>query len=171
MHCLMNPAITTPERSLWPAAIICWFVIFIGGIIAFVIFAQRNRMELVGADYYDQEIRFQQQIDRVSRTRPFNREVSVNYDAGSRQITVALPPEQARRKPSGVIRFYRPSDSSLDRTVNLAVGDNGRQILDASELRDGLWKVRLTWAVGGEEFAADDSIVVSTPRSAQPARR
>ena len=157
----MNTTNTPTERNLWPVLIITWFVVFISGIITYVIFAQRNRMELVGADYYDQEIRFQQQIDRVRRTQPFNREVSIHYEAGSRQILVSLPLEQARRKPSGQIRFYRPSDSTLDRSVNLLADDTGRQILDASELRDGLWKVRLTWTVGGEEFSTDQSIVVT----------
>jgi len=159
----MNPAIISSQRSIWPAVIITWFVVFISGIIAFVIFAQRNRMELVGDDYYDQEIRFQQQMDRVSRTRPFQSDVSINYEAGPRRITVILPPEQARKKPVGRIRFYRPSDSTLDRSVDLSIPENGRQILDASDLRSGLWKIRLAWTVDGEEFSTDQSIVEATP--------
>ena len=67
----MNPS-TPPApagRNPWPIAIVSYFIIFIAFIAWFITFAMRQKMDLVRDDYYDQEIRFQQQIDRVQRTQ------------------------------------------------------------------------------------------------------
>ncbi len=49
----------------WPGG---FFILFGGYIAGFIVFASRQKMDLVRNDYYDQEIRYQQQIDRVQRT-------------------------------------------------------------------------------------------------------
>jgi hypothetical protein len=154
----MNPPAPKPPRSFWPYAIMIWMALFATGIFSFVVVAQKNHVDLVGADYYDQEMKFQQQIDRVANTRSVKREISVRYAAGA--IDIALPPEHARQSPTGSIQLYRPSDASLDQKVVLAVGQNGDQKIDATKLRPGLWKVRITWKVGSEEYFFDQSLVV-----------
>jgi hypothetical protein len=154
----MNTPALQPPRSLWPYAIMIWMALFATGIFSFIVVAQRNHVDLVGPDYYDQEIKFQQQIDRVANTRSVKREISIRYNAG--EIDIALPPEHARQSPTGSIQLYRPSDASLDQQVTLAVGKNGDQKIDATKLRPGLWKVRITWKVGPEEYFFDQSLVV-----------
>lgn len=154
----MNTPAPKPPRSFWPYAIMIWMALFATGIFSFFVVAQRNHVDLVGADYYDQEMKFQQQIDRVAHTRSVKREISVRYAAG--EIDIALPAGHARQSPTGSIQLYRPSDASLDQQVALAVGKDGDQKIDATKLRPGLWKVRITWKVGAEEFFFDQSIVV-----------
>ncbi|HYU45851.1 MAG TPA: FixH family protein [Terriglobales bacterium] len=154
----MNQTIKSPNP--WPIAIIAFFVIAITGIVAFVVFATRNKMELVRHDYYDEEIRYQQQLDRLSRTRPLNAQVTVAYNPARHQIRIKLPSEHAQRPTSGRIHFYRPSDASLDRDFELAVNADGVQDVDTKKLRAGLWKVRVYWKVNNEEYFFDQSVVV-----------
>lgn len=154
----MTPSAPPHPRSFWPYAIMIWMAIFATGVFSFIVFAQRNHVDLVGADYYAQEIQFQKQIDRVANTRAVKREVSIRYAAG--EIDLALPAEHARQNPTGTIQLYRPSDASLDQQVLLEVGSDGGQKIDAKKLLPGLWKVRVTWKAGGEEYFFDQSIVV-----------
>lgn len=154
----MNTPAPQPPRSFWPYAIMIWMALFAAGIFSFIVVAQRNHVDLVGPDYYDQEIKFQQQIDRVANTRAVQREVSIRYAAG--EIDIALPAEHARRNLTGTVQLYRPSDASLDQNVPLAVGETGGQKIDAKTLRPGLWKVRVTWKVGAEEYYFAQSVVV-----------
>jgi len=37
----------------------------------------------------------------------------------------------------------------------------GIQRLDAKELRDGLWKVRVNWNVGGKDYFVDQPVIVA----------
>src|SRR5947207_839195 len=61
---------TKPRRNPWPIAIIAYFAVFISFIVTFIVWASHQRVDLVRADYYEAEIKFQQQIDRVERSRP-----------------------------------------------------------------------------------------------------
>jgi hypothetical protein len=163
----MNANATKPTspRSPWPYAIIGWFAIFGTAMAAWVVVAVRNDMDLVSADYYEQEILHQRQIDRQARTLPVQSEVKVAYDAAQQRITVALPAAHAALA-RGKINFYRPSNAKLDRELKLSLDSAGEQTLDAKPLQPGLWKVRVQWTVAGEEFYFDQTVVIATPRSA-----
>ncbi len=148
-----------PAWNPWPTALIAYFVFFIGCIIAYTAWALRQHVDLVGADYYAQEIRYQQQIDRLGRTREFARDVAATYDAAQSAITIALPPTHAANA-IGTIHFYRPADARLDRELKLALDAQGRQRVDARTLAPGLWKARLQWTVNGQEYFFDLTLII-----------
>lgn len=153
-------ATTTSQRSFWPVAIIGFFAVAILGIAVFITWAVRQNMDLVRPDYYAEEIRFQQQLDRMNRAQQADRKATIIYDQTSQKIVVTIPASQSHRETTGLIHFYRPSDAALDKNVKLSLTADGTQRIDAKQLNAGLWKVRLYWKVNGEEFYCDRSIVV-----------
>lgn len=148
----------TKPRNLWPYAIIAWFVIFISALATWAVVATHNSVDLVRQDYYEEELRFQQQIERVNRTAQMRKDITVTTDASS--LTFKLPLDEAAAKPTGEIQLYRPSDASLDKKIALDVNDSGLQRIDASALKGGLWKVRVYWKVGQAEYYFDQSVVL-----------
>ena len=98
--------------------------------------------------------------DRQARTLPVQSEVKVAYDAAQQRITVALPAAHAALA-RGKINFYRPSDAKLDREAKLLVNTVGEQVLDAKPLRPGLWKIRVQWTIGGEDYYFDQTVVIA----------
>ena len=153
------------SRNPWPAAIIGFFTVFITLAILFIVFAVRQRADLVRVDYYEDEIRYQRQIDRLQRTRPVQSEVEVAYDAARRCLQVTLPPAHAEARASGRIHLYRPSDAGLDRDFELKAPASGPYRVDAANLKAGLWRVRLSWNANGEEYYFDQSIIVGSGKS------
>lgn len=158
----MNPPPKT--WNPWPVAIIAFFVVAITGCVGFVIFCSRHPAELVAADYYEQEVRFQGQIERVQRTQQLGAQPAVKYDAARKAITVTLPSGPAEARPTGEILLYRPSAAGLDRRVALEPDAAGRQLIDARDLADGLWKVKVRWTAAGQEYFLDQSVVVVAPK-------
>jgi len=155
----MNPTKTeSKSRNLWPYAIIGWFVIFITALATWAVVATRNNVDLVRQDYYEEELRFQQQIERVNRTAHLRHDITVMTDASS--VTFKLPLDVTAAKPTGEIQLYRPSDASLDKKLALDVNESGMQRIDASELKGGLWKLRVHWKVGEAEYYFDQSVVL-----------
>lgn len=150
----------TKKFNPWPFAIIAYFAVFIAGIVGFVIFATRQKMDLVRADYYDEEIRFQEQIDRANRTKSLNAPIAIRYDASRSTLFLSLPTTPAQRVTKGRVQLYRPSDARLDLATQLTLGDDGVQQLDAKKLKPGLWKVRVLWELDGQEYFFDKSIVI-----------
>ena len=151
----------SPKRfNPWPVGIIAFFVVFVACIIGFVIFSVVQRTDLVAADYYDQEVRFQEQIDRVHRTAAWKGEIAIEIDPLSQHLRVALPAAHAARRPTGTVAFYRPSEAGLDRRFPLLVDPVGQQVLDVGGFAAGLWRVRVTWTVGREEFYREADVVL-----------
>lgn len=156
----MNAAIL---RNPWPYAIMAFFACAITGIVSFVLFANQHRMELVRPDYYEHEMRYQQQIDRVNRTKAVRQQVLANYDSQNANLSITLPKAQVQAGLAGHIQLYRPSDSKLDQEIKLTPDIEGTQRVDTSKLKAGLWKVRISWQVTGQEYYFDQSIVIAPP--------
>jgi len=151
-------------QNLWPAGLILFFILFIAFIAGFVVFASRQKMDLVRPDYYDQEIRFQQQIDRVQRTAPVLADADIGYDRAAGLVTVRLPSVQ-RHDISGTVSFYRPSDASLDSQVALGLDPAGSQSVSVRAMRAGLWRVRVQWKAAGGEYYFERQIVIERTAS------
>ena len=156
-----------PARNVsynpWPASIIATFVLFIGGTVGLVVLASKDRNDLVAADYYEQEIRYQQRIDQLHRTEPFADEIKATYDSDNRRLIVKVPSIQAAGGLTGDIQLYRPNHAGADRTFAMAPNPDGTQTLPAKDLKPGLWKVRLQWTVGANEYFADRQVLIPTP--------
>jgi hypothetical protein len=146
-------------QNPWPVALVLFFIVFASYIVGFVIFACRQKMDLVREDYYDQEIRFQKQIDRVQRTAPVLADADIHYDRAGDLVTVRLPSVK-RDNVGGTVSFYRPSDASLDSSVELGLDPAGQQSVSVRSLRSGLWKVRVQWKMSGREYFFEKPIVI-----------
>jgi hypothetical protein len=154
-----------PTRNPWPIAIISAFILFICGTIGLVILACTQRSDLVSADYYEQELKYQAQMDRLSRTGQLATRAAVAYHPAQRRIMISLPPEQVRREVTGRIHLYRPSAAGLDRQLELRPDDRGVQSVDAADLLPGLWKVRVSWTVDRQEYYVDQPVVITAKSS------
>ena len=150
-----------PARNPWLISITVFFVLLIGAIVSFILFANRHREELVRPDYYAEEMRFQLQLDRLNRTQPIRDRIAISFDPGERAVRIALPVGTDLPSVVGEIHLYRPSNSRLDRKMRLTLDAHGIQRINAAGLRPGLWKVRVQWTVEGREYFLDETVVVS----------
>ena len=146
-------------KNPWPVGLVLFFIVFASYIVGFVIFACRQKMDLVRADYYDQEIRFQKQIDRVQRSAPILADADINYNRAGDVVTVRLPSVKDEHG-GGTGSFYRPSAATMDDSVELGLDTNGQQSMSVHSLCAGLWKVRVQWRMLGREYYFEKPIVI-----------
>jgi nitrogen fixation protein FixH len=158
-----------PSRNLWPLGIILTFVVFISGTIGLVVLAATQRTDLVSANYYEQEIKYQSHIDSVDRTKELGTNASITYDAALKRILITVPAEQARAGVSGYIELYRPSTAGLDRQFPMDMKYSRVQSIDVSNLKPGLWRVRAVWSANNTGFSLDQRIVVGVSAKAAAA--
>jgi hypothetical protein len=140
-------------------------VLFIAGTAALIVLSARTQSDLVSPDYYERELRYEEDISRRARTLALAGRVRVAHDADQRRLTLALPVEHAARHAEGEIHLYRPSAAGQDRHIRLELDAHGRQTVDTGALSAGLWRVRVTWRVGDEDFAVDERMVIGQPKS------
>jgi hypothetical protein len=149
----------------WPASIIAFFALAIAGFAAFIVFCQLHPTDLVAADYYEQELRYQAQMEQLQRTRQLQAPDLVRYDPVARAITLQIPLPAAAVRPTGDIHLYRPSSAGLDRRLKLELDGRGRQSIDATSLSPGLWRVKVRWSAGGQDYGVDQKVVIGAAPS------
>ena len=129
------------------------FGLFIG-YMAVVSFQQN--VDLVAEDYYQQEIAYQDHIDKVNNTRSLSNEVTVKQQNG--KLSIRFP--EAMPGISGQIVLFRPSDAALDRNFEIRVNDSMEQSISTTDLAKGMYKVKVDWTNGTEDFYTEETIFI-----------
>ena len=148
----------SPRWNPWPVCIITFFAFAVIGCVSFVTFCTLHPSELVAEDYYEQEIRYQSQLDRIELVHSSGSLASIQYNADHKEITISIPRIGDTSPPTGKVELYRPSAASLDQSVKLEIDEKGRQQIDTAKLQPGLWKVKVTWSAGGRDYFLDQKV-------------
>ncbi|MHC2992432.1 FixH family protein [Pontibacter sp. HJ8] len=145
--------------TLWPYAVVAGLVLFMGYILFFVFQAMNQDVDLISKDYYEQEIAYQEQIDKVARTQALG-DVMLDYNAEAKTILLQMPATYKGKSLSGTITLFRPSDDKLDKQIPLQLGRDQSQLIEAEALETGIWKVRVHFSAGEEAYYTEKIIQI-----------
>ncbi|HLP75903.1 MAG TPA: FixH family protein [Candidatus Paceibacterota bacterium] len=148
------------QRNFWPLGITLGALLCIGCYATFVIIACTHKSELVSDNYYDQEIKYQTRIDSQTRTARLATRATATYDDVAKSILVSLPAEHVGKSAGGEIVLFRPSEAGQDRTFKFAPDAVGTQVLDVADVPQGLYRLRFSWNVSGEDYFLDQKIII-----------
>ncbi len=159
----MNTIRSQNSRSatLWPYGIIATFIVFASGLAAYVSIACSNDVELVARDYYQQEIEYERQMEKMARTNALGEQVSLAPHLNTKGVTLSLPSEHADPETQGTIHFYYPANVAEDVTRELSISERGTQEIDLSNLKPGFWRVKIDWTHKQEDFYFTQELRVS----------
>lgn len=134
----------------WPYGVIAFFVLLFCGMAAVVVIAATHQDSMVSENYYEQELKFQNQIDSSARATKCGARIDV--DTVAMKLLVTVPADQWEENFSGAIDLYRPSSPALDRSFGFQPGRGGVQAINISNLVTGLWLVRAAWTAHGTNY-------------------
>ncbi len=143
----------------WGTGIVIAFVIFMGGIITIAVYLMNQDVNLVADDYYDQEIKYQQQIDRIKRTKKLDTKNIITFNGTT--VNVTIPKSLLKSNLTGEIYFYRPSDENIDIKIPLHTDSLGVQVIPVSGLEKGSWTVKVNWLTGKKEYFVEKHIFIN----------
>lgn len=143
--------------TIWPYAIIVCLVLFMGYIASFVYRAMNQDVNLVSKNYYEQEIKYQDQIEKVRRTQALG-DVMVSYNEQEATILLQMPATYKEKSLSGTITLFRPSDDKMDKQFQLQMGRDQSQLLEVQDLESGIWKVRVSFSDGEEDYYSEKTV-------------
>lgn len=131
------------------AVLYCSFAI---GIIFLVYKCTQHPVDLISADYYNREIKFQQQYDKMENAASLSAPMKFNVDANSKSVTVEYPVSAGTKNLTGSIYFMRPDDATLDKNISIAMNDSRQQLIDYSNWKKGLYRVEVNWNDGAKDY-------------------
>lgn len=141
----------------WGARIALLYIGFVVLIITLVSMSVSQRLDLVTPNYYQEELKFQNKIDRKEAASSLKEPLRWEVKSGTVEIT--FPREFANEKIEGEILFFRPSDARMDKTVPISANDL-TQIINTSEFTQGYYEMQISWNAGAKSFYNEASIQI-----------
>lgn len=138
----------------WGKSIVLAFVLFALFIGVLVAICLKQDIPLVAAEYYQQELVYQQQMDRVTRTNQLEGKPTILVV--DRNVEIQF--NRLADITGGELELFRPSDEKLDRHFNLKPSTENRQRIDVSDLTGGMYKARMRWTMEGKDYYLESMI-------------
>jgi len=134
----------------WGYKIAAAFALFCLAVIGSVIFFMNQKVDVVTDNYYEKELKYQEQIDRVNRTRALRDTMKMENTGAA--LSIVFPNVPDKPSPKDFILLYRPSDNAKDVKIPVAADTLKRQAVSIERLDRGYWKLQINWTSGGSEF-------------------
>ena len=135
----------------WGTGITIAMVLFMIFILQFLYrsFDSKNNHELVSEDYYNDELYYQQEIDKLNNANQLKQNIILKrVDKG---FLITFPLSMKSDSITGTIYFQRPSNKSLDFQKSIAL-NSSEWLITHSNLVSGKWKVKIDWKYNKEEY-------------------
>ncbi|MBU2492054.1 MAG: FixH family protein [Bacteroidetes bacterium] len=142
----------------WGKGIFAVYVLFMIVVLGTVAFTTTVDIDLVADDYYEQELIYQNEINKMNRTKELSEKVEIILEENNLRIVY---PESIASGISGDLKFYRPSDQKLDFALNIKTDSAFTQIIPKDKLKAGLWKIKVDWKYSGIEYLNEKIMVVN----------
>jgi len=141
----------------WGKWIIVSFVLFAIFIGTLVTVCMQQDMPLVSQNYYEQELAYQNQIERKRNAETLI--VRPKIEVSNSKLTVTYP--DFNQISSGELKLMRPSDARLDETFKLLLGDGNIQSFELNNPQRGMYKVNLSWSIQEKEYFIEETLYLN----------
>jgi len=144
-------------KFTWGTGIFIFLILFLLAAAFFIGFAMRQDVNLVHEDYYEQGVKYTEQMNVDARSKSFADSVKTRFEG--EYLVVDLHRSPQMKIDSGYVLLYRPSSSSLDLNIPFDVVNNTLNI-HGSELYKGRYILKLSWYSEGLRYEVDKAINV-----------
>ena len=136
----------------WGKGIALSFTVFCGLMVFMVIQSFQTDFFLVSRQYYVDELKYQERIDELQRTKDSGILISQKTEKNTLFFNINTDSHIA-----GQIYFYRPDNALLDHTVKF----NDKQIkIDKAELVPGRYIAKISWLDQDKSYYREEELIV-----------
>jgi len=139
----------------WGKSIILAFILFAAFIATLVTVCMRQDVNLVTREYYQEELAYQAQIDRIAHTAKLSEQPSINLEQGY-LLKISYP--DFAKIQEGSLQLFRPSDADLDREFELRRSTDMDQYFSTAGMKRGMYRARLRWTMDDQEYFLERTI-------------
>jgi nitrogen fixation protein FixH len=142
----------------WPTGIVIAIISFMVFILSFVYkvtFIDKYDHHLVSEDYYNDELNYQQEIDKLNNAGSLTENVKIITVKDG--IRIVFPKQFEPSKISGTIVFKRASTDKIDFQIPIKLREHSIFIKDENLVR-GLWNVKIDWEYQNEKYLLKQKI-------------
>ncbi|MFA6455849.1 MAG: FixH family protein [Bacteroidota bacterium] len=146
------------KKMNWGSWIVVSFVLFAVGTFVMVYISMSENVDLVTDDYYEKELKYQDQIEVLKSTDAL--EQKVNITLADSFLVLHYPVVGSHDNYSGTINFFRPSDKRGDFSRPVQNDTTHTQSFPINIFAQGLWRVKISWNVGTQQYYSELPIII-----------
>ena len=143
----------------WPTGIILALVSFIIFILSFVYkatFLPEYDHQLVSDEYYNDELNYQEEIDKLKRASELAENISISKNNNG--LLIKFPSNIDYKQIKGSISFKRLSNRKIDFKLPIEL-TSSQLLLKDEELVAGRWDVKIAWEVAEKTYLFKEKII------------
>lgn len=140
----------------WGHGIAVFFSIFVITTISILIISFTKTFDLQTDDYYQEELAFEETITKKKNI--IADDISLDLASVDNGIELSFLGVQSA-STKGTITVYRPSDKRLDLVFELAVDEQGKQLLKHENLQDGLYSIKVDFTSKSKPYYIEKDFV------------
>ena len=141
----------------WGTRIAMLYGGFVLLIATLVVGSMRQDFDLVSADYYEQELKYQEVIDAGKNQSVLSEAVALGVD--DNQVVLSFPNEFSGAALTGQVSFYSPVDASWDRNFDISTSDN-KMLIPRPRLQSTAYKVKIQWTSEGKDYYQETELTL-----------
>jgi len=122
-----------------------------------VVSSMRQDFDLVSADYYEQELRYQEVIDAGKNQSVLSEAIALSLEDDL--IVFTFPEEFSGAAVSGKVSFYSPVDASWDRSFEISTADN-QMLIPKARLKSTAYQVKINWTSEGKDYYQETALTL-----------
>ena len=139
------------KKFNWGHGIFLFYTVFVCVLASALIASRGVDHSLVVDDYYAQDIAYQSTYEKTQNSLT-SADVNIDYDEAHSVLYLNLHTEQ---QVSGQVQFYRPSDKTMDFTLEL---DTALKTVSTADLASGRWVLKIDWKQGTESYYTEEEV-------------
>lgn len=142
----------------WGAGIAVSYLGFVAMILVLVVMSTGEKIDLVTSQYYVEELKFQDKIDKVKRAAALTSPLT--WEVTGTAVKIQFPDSQKDSKLTGTVNFYCPSNDKNDRHFKVEPVE-GSQVIPVSDIPKGRYQIQFDWSSGGQSYWNEGVVVIN----------
>ena len=138
----------------WGTKIALFYISFVTFIIVMVVMAFSENYELVTENYYEEELSYQEKIDKTSNADNLLEKLQISIK--EEYLIIRFPSSDLTE---GMITFFRPSDEARDFEIDIEV-ENSIQKIPLKQFIKGKYLVKIDWTSNAEAYFQEKTIII-----------
>ncbi|MGH1387913.1 FixH family protein [Kordia sp.] len=142
----------------WGTGIVLAFVGFISFIMYFIVnmnVQSKYDHDLVTDSYYDEELKYQSDIDKQRNALKLTENISSKLTASG--VEIQFPKNLIFSNIKGKVFLYRPSNKQFDFEIPISLSNHTLLIPD-NRLLGGRWNIKIDWSYNNTDYLFKEEI-------------
>lgn len=141
----------------WGYKILTVYLVFVLGILFMVFKSSTQKTDLVTADYYGEELKYQHKIDENNNTAALSE--TVKYTYANNVLKILFPNDFTGKKLNGNLVMYCPADEKKDISMPFTTQSDFIELQMPAESK-GLFEIHLSWTADGTNYYFEKKVLL-----------